>query len=368
MRLVRYLYDNPELGNEEHKAMAALCARLSAEGFAVTKSYVLPTGFLAAYDSGKPGRTIAFLCEYDALPRVGHGCGHNLIAGIGVAAGAALKSVIDSLGGKVLVIGTPGEENFGGKVAMAEAGAFDGVDAAMMIHPATEYCLGQRLSALIPLKFEFHGKSAHGCRPQQGSSALDAAVLTYTGIQFLRQYMEAGSYIHGVIRDGGTAANVIPDYASMEYYFRAPTLAAAKRLSEKGTACALSAAQASGCACEASEYECVYGDMKLNYALAELLKAKYAELGIADVHPVREEIGGSSDIGAVSYKCPTLHGDVKIADESVAGHSVEMARATLTEAGRQGLLHASCALADLAADLLENDALYQTVRAEFEAD
>ena len=161
MGIAQTLYDNPEIGNQEFESMKLLVDYLEQAGFETQSGYVVPTGFLGTYDSNKPGPTIAFMSEYDALPEIGHGCGHNLIAAIGVAAGEALKAVIDEYGGKVLVIGTPAEENFGGKVSMADAGVFDEVDVALMVHPGSQNGVGSRSSALVPVKFEFHGKSAH---------------------------------------------------------------------------------------------------------------------------------------------------------------------------------------------------------------
>lgn len=365
MALVKRMYENPEIGNEEFESMAMLVEKLKEEGFETESGYIVPTGFIGKYNSGKPGPTIAYLCEYDALPEVGHGCGHNLIAGIGVASGIALKSVIDEIGGKVWVVGTPAEENFGGKVSMAEAGVFDEVDVAMMIHPSTRYGLGGRTNALNPLKFEFFGKNAHGCRPQEGKSALDAAVLTYININLMRQFALPNTYIHGIIRNGGEAANVIPAYASLEYYFRGSTMAYVQELSEKGKKCAEAAALATGCDFKVSVYECPYDDVVINYTLCNKLKEKFEELGITEIDPVSEEPHGSSDIGAVSYRCPALHGYVKIADCEVAGHSKEMADATVSSEGEKGLIDSAVALAELGYDLITNPNLLEEVKKEF---
>ena len=264
MELVKDLYDHPEIGNEEFRSMGVLCDKCRLLGFEVSEGYVVPTGWIAKYDSKKPGPTIAYLCEFDALPEVGHGCGHNLIAGIGITAGAALKSKIDELGGQIWIIGTPAEENFGGKVSMAEAGVFDNVDVAMMLHPSDENGLGGRTNAIYPLKFEFFGKNAHGCHPRDGKSALDAAVLSYVNINFMRQFAPANSFIHGIIRNGGEAANVIPAYASLEYYFRAATMKEAKAMGEQAIQCVEGACKACGTTYETSVYECPYEDNVIN--------------------------------------------------------------------------------------------------------
>lgn len=364
--IVKFLYEHPEVGNEEFQAMELLSDTLKENGFDTEKAFVVPTGFIGTYKSGKPGPVIAFMCEYDALPEVGHGCGHNLIAATSLAAGCALKSVIDEIGGEIRVIGTPAEENFGGKVSMANAHVFDDVDVAMMIHPDTKNGLGGRTVALNPLKFEFFGVNTHGCSPQHGKSALDAAVLTYNSISMMRQYVLPNTYIHGIIRNGGEAANVIPAYASMEYYFRGETMAYVKELSQKAIQCVEGACAATGCTYKVSTYECPYDDCIINYTLANALKEEYEALGRTEVEPVDEVPCGSSDVGSVSYCCPTLHGYIKIADENVNGHSKEMACATISEAGSKALRDGAVALANLGRRLIMENGLLDQAKAEFQ--
>ena len=302
----------------------------------------------------------------NALPEVGHGCGHNLIAATSLAAGCALKSIIDEIGGEVRVIGTPAEENFGGKVSMAKAHVFDDVDVAMMIHPDTKNGLGGRTVALNPLKFEFFGVNTHGCQPQNGKSALDAAVLTYQSISMMRQYVLPHTYIHGIIRNGGEAANVIPAYASMEYYFRGETMAYVKELSEKAIRCVEGACAATGCTYKVSVYECPYDDCIINYTLADALKEEYEALGRKQIDPVDEVPCGSSDVGSVSYCCPTLHGYIKIADPGVNGHSKEMACATISDAGTKALRDGAISLANLGLRLICEKDLLKKAKEEFE--
>lgn len=364
--IVKFLYEHPEVGNEEFQAMELLSDTLKENGFDTEKAFVVPTGFIGTYKSGKSGPVIAFMCEYDALPEVGHGCGHNLIAATSLAAGCALKSVIDEIGGEIRVIGTPAEENFGGKVSMANAHVFDDVDVAMMIHPDTKNGLGGRTVALNPLKFEFFGVNTHGCSPQHGKSALDAAVLTYNSISMMRQYVLPNTYIHGIIRNGGEAANVIPAYASMEYYFRGETMAYVKELSQKAIQCVEGACAATGCTYKVSTYECPYDDCIINYTLANALKEEYEALGRTEVEPVDEVPCGSSDVGSVSYCCPTLHGYIKIADENVNGHSKEMACATISEAGSKALRDGAVALANLGRRLIMENGLLDQAKAEFQ--
>ncbi|MFI3603906.1 amidohydrolase [Vagococcus fluvialis] len=365
MELVQTMYNNPEIGNEEFETMKLLVDYLDKVGFKMTSGYVVPTGFLAEYDTGKEGPTIAVMCEYDALPEVGHGCGHNLIAGIGVATGEAVKEIIDQFGGKLLVVGTPAEENFGGKVSMSDAGVFDEVDVALMVHPGSKNGVGGRSTALNPIKFEFFGTNAHACKPQQGASALDAAVMSYLQINLLRQFVNQNTFIHGVIKDGGEAANVIPAYASLEYYFRAPTMSYAKEVTEKAIQAVDAICKANNVTYKTSTYECPYEDTVINYKLADILTEKYIELGVENIYPVEEIAGGSTDVGAVSYRCPTIQGNIKICGEEVSGHTVEMAQATISKDGEKGLIKASQGLAMTILELLENPTLLAEVKQEF---
>lgn len=365
MELVQTMYDNPEIGNEEFETMKLLVDYLDKVGFKTTSGYVVPTGFLGEYDTGKEGPTIAVMCEYDALPEVGHGCGHNLIAGIGVATGEAVKEIIDQFGGKLLVVGTPAEENFGGKVSMSEAGVFDEVDVALMVHPGSKNGVGGRSTALNPIKFEFFGTNAHACKPQQGASALDAAVMSYLQINLLRQFVNQNTFIHGVIKEGGEAANVIPAYASLEYYFRAPTMSYVKEVTEKAIQAVDAICKANNVTYKTSTYECPYEDTVINYKLADILTEKYTELGVENIYPVEEIAGGSTDVGAVSYRCPTIQGNIKICGEEVSGHTVEMAQATISKDGEKGLIKASQGLALTILELLENPTLLAEVKQEF---
>lgn len=364
MAIVNTLYENPEIGNEEFESMKLLVDYLNDSGFETQSAYIVPTGFLGTYDTNNPGPTIAFLCEYDALPNIGHGCGHNLIAAIGLAAAEALKEVIDDYGGKILVVGTPAEENFGGKVSMAEAGVFDDVDVALMVHPGNKNGVGSRSSALMPLKFEFYGKSAHAALPEAGISALDAAAMSYLQINLLRQFVKPHSYIHGIIKEGGAAANVIPNYASLEYYFRAPTMAYAQEMSERAKMIVAGISEANGTNFETTVYECPYEDTVINYKLAEILAEKYDEIGVTEVQAVDETAKGSTDVGAVSYKCPTIQGNIQIVPKEIGAHTKEMADATITKTGEEGLVKAAQAISLVALDLLEKPELLVAVQLE----
>ncbi len=363
--IVKEMYDNPELGDEEVQSAKLLCGYLEKQGFCVEEHYVKETGFLATYKSDKPGANIAYLCEYDALPEIGHGCGHNLIAAISLAAGCALKQYISMFGGSVSVIGTPAEESAGAKVDIAKLGLFKQYDAAMMLHPENKDCLGARTLALNPVRFEFYGKSAHGCVPYEGKSALDAAVMSYLNINLMRQFAKPDAFLHGVITHGGTAANVIPEYACLDYYFRANEMSYVQQLTKKAEECVKGACLASGCEYKMSIYEYPYDDCRINYSLCDMLKEEYIALGRENVYPVEETPGGSSDIGSVSYQCPTLHGYIKICGEEINCHSTQFADATISSLGESALYDGAIALAMMGYRLLSDKEALQKVKDEF---
>lgn len=362
---VKYLYENPELGNEEVKAMQLLANVLVKYGFETKYPNLLKTDFLGVYKAKKSGPKIGFLCEYDALPDIGHGCGHNMIGVMSILGAIGLKEVIEEIGGEIYVIGCPAEENFGGKVDLANKGLFSNLDACIMLHPGSRYGVGSRSSALIPVKYEFFGKSAHGCDPYNGASALDAAVSTYQGISMLRQFVKGTSFIHGIIKNGGSAANVVPKYSAMEYYFRATTIKYAREIEAKALNIAEAAAKMHGCEVKSSIYECIYEDTLINYTLADALKKEYLELGINEVDDVKEEAGGSTDVGACSYKCPTVQGNIKICSKDVLGHSIEFANCTISETGQKATILGAKVLANLAYELIVNKELLNKVNEEF---
>lgn len=359
------IYNHPELGMEEYKSSALLCDHLEKEGFIVHRKYVLDTAFKAVYHGCKKGYNIAFLCEYDALPEIGHGCGHNMIGAISIASACALKKVVDEVGGSIYVFGTPAEETHGGKVQMSKAHAFDEMDVAMMIHPSSDSTLSSKSLALNPVRFEFFGQSAHACEAEHAKSALDAAVLSYMSINMLRQFVKRDTFIHGVISEGGKAANVIPAYACLDYYFRAPSSAYTKELEFKSEEIVKGICTSTGCTYKKSIYECPYDDSVINYALCDILKEEYEKLEVEDILPVQEIPNGSSDIGSVSYSCPTLHGYIKICDASIDGHTKAFACATISKKGKEGLLKGSIALANVARRLLCENGLMEKVKDEF---
>ncbi|MEE8345954.1 MAG: amidohydrolase, partial [Dehalococcoidia bacterium] len=247
------LHANPETAFQEEKAAAWLSEYLETEGFAVERGICrIATAFRASYGEGEP--KVAFLAEYDALPVVGHGCGHNIIGAASTAAGLAAKAVSEETGGTVLVIGTPAEEAAGGKVYMADRGAFDGLTCAMLAHPGNRDVAVSYALACLELDVEFHGKAAHAAaRPEAGLNALDAMIASFANIGLLRQQLRDSARIHGIITDGGQAVNVIPHHTAASLLIRAEDDAYLDdALKEKVLACFQAGAQASGCRLEHS--------------------------------------------------------------------------------------------------------------------
>lgn len=362
----KYLYENPELGNEEFKASKYLCDFLENHNFQVEKGIChIPTAFKATYDSKKPGAKIAFLCEYDALPGIGHGCGHNLIAAMGVGGALGLKAVIDKIGGSIAVYGTPAEETCGGKVIMAEKNAFEGVTCAMIAHPSAATKESGSTLAMHALQFEFFGKTAHasGC-PEKGINALDAVISTFNNINTLRQYISRTSRIHGIINEGGKAPNVIPDYASAKFYVRAATKKELEELSLKVISCARSAALSTGAELKVSNFEFSNDDLKTNSILSKAFNSNLKALGEEEIEKA-DAPSGSSDMGNVSYKVPSIHPMIGMGDKNLAGHTIEFAACTQSEKGKEALFKGACALALTGYDVITNKEITEKMLEEF---
>ena len=348
-----YIYNNPELGNEEYKAVKALTTFLKEHDFKVETSIAgMDTAFKATFDSGKPGMTIGYLCEYDALPKIGHGCGHNMIGPMSAGAGVVLSKVLHEVGGKVIVYGTPAEETNGGKVILAEAGVFDELDAAMIVHPDGETRASGSSSALYPIRFIYKGKTAHAAScPEKGINALNSVIQLFNGIDALRQHVTSDVRMHGIITKGGVAANIVPDEAIADFYFRASTKARVTEVVEKVKKIAEGAALMTGATLEMERYELPYDDLKTNETLSEMFNNNLRELGITDIKEAKAT-GGSSDIGNVSHVAPTIHPYIGITDCPMVGHSVEMANATITSKAHDRLLIAALAMAYTGYDVI----------------
>ncbi len=362
------IHADPEPSLEERRAAQRLCGYLEKNGFALTRGVAdLPTAFCAQNSPGDAKRpSVAFLAEYDALPGLGHACGHNVIGVAGVAAGAALHHALDPAWGGVCVLGTPGEEEGGGKVLMARAGAFDAVDAAMMIHPADETRVEVNFLALAELRFHFRGRAAHAsASPEQGVNALDALIATFNAVALLRQQLPPGDRVHGVVTEGGEAPNVIPDRASAWFYVRSDTPGGLDALRARVAACAEGAARATGAELETRENPLSYDPMRPNPPLAALFRENLKQLGIREADPLPPLRMGSSDVGNVSRKTPTIHPQIQMVPAGVSAHTPAFAEAAGADAGRRTLLTGAKALAMTGADFLLRADVRAEVAAEF---
>jgi amidohydrolase len=361
------IWDHPELCYEEHFAHDLLCDALESSGLAVTRgAYDIPTAFRAT--AGTTGPTIAICCEYDALPEIGHACGHNVIAAAGLGAGLAAAALADELGGRVVVLGTPAEEGGGGKVEMIERGAFEGVDAAMMVHPADSDLDSFQAIAIHQLHVEYQGEAAHAAAaPHRGRNALDAAVLGYMGVATLRQHIEGHERIHGIFTHGGDKPNIVPSSAAMHWYVRSATTESLARLEPRVLAALEAGAAAAGCTMT-HEWSVPYDDLVDLPTFDAAYVTNIADRG-RDVSPrsARPDFMGSTDMGNVSHLVPSIHPMIKVAPEGVAIHTPQFAEHTRGPEADRAVLDGAIAMARTAVDLWTDRGLLAAVRSEFES-
>ncbi|WP_112180654.1 M20 family metallopeptidase [Paraliobacillus zengyii] len=361
-----YLYHHPELGGQEYNSMKLLVEFLQSHDFEVETGLVdRETSFRAVYDSNKPGPTIAFMSEYDALPGVGHGCGHNMIATMGVGAGVTLSKVINETGGKVIVLGTPAEETNGAKVPMADEGIFDDIDVAMMVHPGDVSAKSGHSLAMDAIQFSYHGKTSHAAAaPEKGINALDSVIQLFNGINALRQHVRSDVRIHGVITEGGVAANVVPDKATAQFYVRAKDRAYLNEVVEKVKNIAEGAASMTGASIEMSNYELSYDDMHTNETLSDLFTKNLYAAGETKVNPSNASYG-SIDMGNVSQVVPAIHPYIGFDHPGLIAHTTEFADKTITEKGHTVIARGALALAMTGYDIVADKTLLKKINAEF---
>jgi len=361
------IHANPEIAFEEHESAEALAELLEANGFAVERGICeIPTAFRAAAGAGEP--RVAFLAEYDALPGVGHGCGHNIIGTASCAAGIALKPLLEETGGTLVVIGTPAEEAAGGKVYMAARGAFDGLDCALMVHPGNRNTAVAFALACLDFDVEFEGRPAHAAaRPEAGINALDAMVAALVNVGLLRQQLRDSARIHGIITDGGQAVNVIPHRTAAKFLIRSEDDEYMDEvLKPKVLACFEGAAAATGCELKYRwGEESRYKAMRTNRALAEVYRANVEALGRKVVEQESRRSAGSTDMGNVSTLVPAIHPSIAIAPQHVPTHTVEFREMAASEEGHRGLLDSAKALAMTGIDVLMDSELRKRMREEF---
>ncbi len=345
------IHERPELGYEEHFAHELLTGILDDEGLDPDRgAYDLPTAFAAR--AGTEGPTIAVCCEYDALPGIGHACGHNIIGTAGLGAGLAAAALADEVGGRVLILGTPAQEGGGGKVLMADEGAFDGVDAGVMVHPAGGDLLCMNTIAVQQLFVDYHGEAAHAAAlPHAGRNALDAAVLGYNSVAALRQHIRTNERVHGIFTHAGDAPNVVPNRTSAEWYVRSGTLATLEPLKERVHACLRGGAMAAGCTMDHHWKDPAYADMIDAWPLVEAYAANAGRLG-RTVHDPRAmpRVVGSTDMGNISYRVPSIHPMIKVAPANVSIHSPDFTSHAASPRGDQAVVEGAKVLAWTIAD------------------
>lgn len=364
--LSEYIFENPELGHEEFKAYKAHVELLKKHGFEVEEEYIgIKTAFKATFDSGKEGPSIGFLSEYDALPGIGHGCGHNLLGATNTGAGIVLSKLIKDIKGKVIVFGTPAEETSGAKVDMTEQGAFDDIDIAMEVHPGSKHYKSGASLAMEAIQFTFKGKPAHAAAyPEKGINALDAAINTFVSINALRQHTQSTARIHGIIKEGGKAANIVPDLAVAQFYVRATTKTYLNELVDKVKNCARGAALAAGAKLEITNYESSYDNLVTNNTLSEAYCQSLRNMGVEEIYDSRSSYG-SLDVGNVSHVVPTIHPYFGICQEEIPAHTIEFAEATKTEMAYESMTQTMGALVLTAIDILQSDDLLAKIWEEF---
>ncbi|MGL5124209.1 MAG: M20 family metallopeptidase [Fusobacteriaceae bacterium] len=364
--LNNFLYNNPELGNKEFLAKEKHLDLLLKNGFLEEKlNRNKKTAYLAKYISKNKGPVICYMSEYDALPDIGHGCGHNILGVVSIAAGLILKDYVDIYGGTVIVLGTPAEETNGAKVDMAKAGVFDTIDIAMISHPTSKghYSSGSS-QCMEALEIKFKGQTAHAAgNPSAGINALDAAVNFYVAMNSIKTQITSDGSICGIISNGGVAANIIPDVAILKYYVRAKNIEYLNVLVKKFKNCAKGIALATGTCFEINNYEYSFKNLVTNESLSEIYK-KYLRLqGIKEIFIPNSK--GSTDTGDVSHICPTIHPYFPLTSKDVSGHTVEFAKATINEEAYKGMKESVFSLVLTGIEILKDKEVLLKIKEEF---
>jgi amidohydrolase len=363
------IHANPELAFNERHACALLCDTIQAAGLPVRRAvYGLETAFEAEFSAARAGPCVALLAEYDALPGIGHACGHNLIATAALGATLGLAAAADRLCGTVRLLGTPAEEKGGGKELMARAGAFDGVDAAMMMHPSGINLTTMPCICVAEVRVEYHGRSAHAsAMPHRGINALDGLLLAYQAVSNLRQHIQATERIHGIVTDGGMAPNIVPDFAAGDFYVRAANVEALAALKPRVQACFEGAAQATGCTVDVRWAGVDYMDLNTSWPLAARFQANAESLGrrFFPIDKLPAGSSGSTDMGNVSYRIPSIHPMLAAAPQNVVIHHPDFATWAGSEMGDAAALDGAKALAMTAIDYLTDATLQQECERAF---
>lgn len=362
----RYISERPEKGYEEFQAVSLLTSKLKAHQFNVeTPLKEIPTALRASFGGKKKGPSIGFISEYDALPDIGHGCGHNLIAASGYGAAVALAPFLDETGGSIFLFGTPAEESDGGKIPMIEAGVFDPVDVTIMMHPETVYLTNVTALALDALKICFKGRAAHAAAtPHEGTNALDAMILFFNGVSALRQQLKSDARVHGIITKGGAAPNIIPDLTEAEFYVRAEERRYLNEVTQRVINCAKGAAKATGCRLKVTLFERSMDNMMNNPVLSSLIEKEMRSLRVSEIKEKDEE-PGSTDFGNLSHRVPSAYFYCATAPPGTPLHTREFARLSVTKEAHEALLLSVKIMALTALDLLTHPGLVQEAKEAF---
>ena len=364
------IHGEPELAFEEYFACELLSSTLRDNDLEVeTGVYSLETAFETTINSEQDGPTVAVLAEYDALPQIGHACGHNIIATTALGATLALNAVAQSLPGRVKLLGTPAEERGGGKELMARAGAFQGIDAALMIHPAGVNLATMPSICVAEVEVVYYGKSSHAsAMPHKGINALDGLLLAYQAISNLRQHIRSTERIHGIVQEGGAAPNIVPDRTVGQFYVRAANEIELAALKPRVQACFEAGATGSGCTLEVNWAGVDYLDINTNWPLAKRFRHHAEQLGreFIDDDQALKFGAGSTDMGNVSYRLPSIHPMLAVAPPDVVIHHPDFAGWARSEKGDSAVIDGAKALARTAAEYLLSPELQRRSRDAFE--
>ncbi len=352
----RWMYENPEIRYQEFESSRRLADYLGEKGFEVEHpAYGLETAFEATV--GTSGPRVVICCEYDALPEVGHACGHNIIATAAVGAGVATAGLVDELGIRLTVLGTPAEEGGGGKVELINAGAFTDAAASMMVHPSPRDMLDPSFQARESFTIEYFGKESHAAyAPQMGVNALDAFVQAYVNVSTLRQSLYAGDVVHVIVEHGGDASNIIPKYTRSSWGIRAADKKRLQELIPKVMACFEAAATATGCRLEVGSNDHPYDNMVNNPVMASIFARNSKDLGRP--MPTEEDLGvegGSSDMGNVSQFVPSIHPMLALEAGGAVNHQADFAAATITPSGERAIRDGALTMAFTIIDMADQE-------------
>jgi amidohydrolase len=371
IEIADYIHDNPELGNQEFKAVETLTAYLASNGFSVEKGVAgLETAFVATYvNAGGNGPAISFLAEYDALAGLGHACGHNVIAASCVGAAVALSKNLGSVPAKVIVFGCPAEETTSGKIPMAKEGLFKQADVGLQMHPGSgEASIGSKTLALNLVDFIYDGKASHAAAsPEMGRSALDGVMLMFMGTEFLREHVKSDIRIHGIVTNGGAAANIVPEKASARFYVRGAERPYLNSVVERVYNIARGAAMMTETKLTIQEIK--QYDNVVNVQSFIDLGAEVSRLyGVEKIRKVQssDAAGGSTDFGTASSQIPCMMFSLPVASKDVAGHSREYAEATKSPLAHEVVLASAKIMALTGYKLIEDPALLAQIKADWQ--